>query len=135
VAALDLGEGLGGEVVMIEGELALAAREGAALAPARDLGDEVAGSGQLDVHLQALLEGRNGAQQAVALGFQLDVEVDGAGPPADEHRGGAPGEVEARVALGLGAQLAHEAQHALAIYRPAHSSARSQLTRRRIKAL
>src|SRR6202521_396812 len=135
VAALDLGEGLSGEVVVVTGEPAFPAGAEAALAPARELGDEVTWRRELDVHLQPLFEGRDGPQQAVGLGFELDVEVDGAGAAAEQQGGGAAGEVEPRLAERLRAERAHEPERPLAVYRLAHSSARSQLTRRRIKAL
>jgi hypothetical protein len=58
VSALDLGQRLRVEVVVVEGDLPFAGDEYAALLPAGESRQEVCGRDQLDVQLQLALECR-----------------------------------------------------------------------------
>jgi hypothetical protein len=69
------------------------------------------------------------------LGNDLDIEVNGARPPADQDRRGAAGEVHPRSGLRLLGQSAHEPPDPAGIGYFTHSAARSKLTRRRTSAL
>jgi hypothetical protein len=101
----------------------------------RDRGDELVGSGKLDVELELLLDPRQSPEEPVRFGLYLDVHVDGARSPAKEDRRGAASEVEAYVTIRFPSQFPHEALNALRIYRPAHSAAFSKLTSLRTRAL
>src|SRR5436305_5058608 len=133
--ALDLRECLGVEVVVIEGEAALAGDEGAALLPTRERGDELVRRRQLDVDLELLLDPGESAENAVGFRVHLDIDVDRAGSPSQENRRGSAREVETQVALRLAPELPHEAADAFRVYRPTHSAVFSKLTRRRTRAL
>jgi hypothetical protein len=72
----------------------------AALFPAGRQGDEIAGGGEFDVHLQFVLEAGDGAEHGVLFGDELQVDVDRRPTPAEEHGGGAAGQVAAPRLLG-----------------------------------
>src|SRR5439155_9685031 len=111
------------------------AHEGAAVFPTLGDGDEIVGRGQLDVDVELILEIGNGPKQLVVLGQDLQVEVDGALPPAEEHRGPSAGQVDPRWLTGHGVQRLHEAPDPGGVSYLAHAAVRSKLTSRRISAL
>jgi hypothetical protein len=94
VATVDLGERLPDELEVIHGELAFLGLEAAAVLPPARNGEEVVGCRQLDVELELLLETGDRAQEAIRfLPDQLQVDVDGRVPPAQEHGRGASGQI------------------------------------------
>src|SRR5436305_7646815 len=136
--ALDFRQGLGVEIVVIEGEPPLLRDEGAAVSPVGELGNELVRGGQLDVDLELVLEAGKGTKEPVGLGLHLDVDdvdVDRARTPTEEDGRGTAREVKADVPLRLPAELAHEAADSRRVYRPPHSAAFSKLTSRRTRAL
>ncbi len=135
MAALELRERLGIEVVVIEGNFPLADDEPAAVPPSGELGNEVRGRGELDVHRELFFQARDGPIENVIFRNHLDVEADGAGAPAEENRGDATGEVDTGFDLGFGSESPDELAYPRLVYRPTHSAASSKLTRRRMRAL
>ena len=65
----------------------------------------------------------------------IDVDVDSARPPCEQHGRRASGEVDAAGRTRARRKVAHEAVQAFGVYGLTHSAARSKLTSRRMSAL
>src|SRR5271167_4969601 len=74
-APLDLGERLGVEVEVVDADIALLKDERAALAPARQLRDEIGRRSQLDVDFKPLLQCRKLAEQLVDVWLEPQVYI------------------------------------------------------------
>src|SRR5947199_2328561 len=119
----------------MEVNLAFPRDERTPVLPSRQLGKKIGGRRQLDVDVQAFLQIGNRAQHAIAVGHELQIDVDRAVAPAAKDRGRAAGEVDAaRFRRGRG-DGAHELAETRFGYRGTHSAARSKLTSNRISAL
>jgi hypothetical protein len=108
MAPFDFGERLSVEIEMVKRDASRPADERAAILPARAHGNEVVWRGELQIELQTLLERRQRPEEPVAIGHDLQVDVDSAGPPAEEHSGRAAREVDARIGVRLVAKRLHQ---------------------------
>jgi hypothetical protein len=109
--------------------------KGLSFFPSRCHRDDVRRRRELDVDPELVLEPRNLPQHLVALGHELDDDVDRRRPPADEHRGGTTGQVGAGFVVHDRSPRGHQACDARAVYGLTYAAARSKLTRRRTRAL
>ena len=123
--ALELGERLREEVVVMEGDPTLAPDQRAALLPSGHFGDELIGRGELDVDLERVLQRRNRLEQRVAVGDELQVDVERRGAPALEHRARAAGQVHADVRTAGLPERRQEELEPFRVYGTTHSAARS----------
>src|SRR5262245_14851681 len=105
--ALDLGQRLRVEVVVVEGQAPMLFDEGASVFPARELRNEVRRGSELHVDLEGFLQGWNRPEESVGFRGQLEVDVDRALPPAYENRRGSSREVRAAVHVGFPPDRAH----------------------------
>src|SRR3954466_8701313 len=64
--------------------------------PARKLGKEIQRRGELDIHCQLLLQGRDPTQGRVRVRLEPDVDVNRRLPPSLQHCGPAPAQVHPR---------------------------------------
>jgi hypothetical protein len=100
VAALDLGQSLGVEVIVVGPELPELFDEATAVFPAGNLRDEVGGASELDVDPQRLLEVGQRLKQAILVRNEENVHVDRAVAPTAEHGRGVTGQIDSYVAAG-----------------------------------
>jgi hypothetical protein len=90
MTALDLGQCLGDWIEMVKGDLALPPDQRASVLPSCGKWDEIRRCGELYVDVELLLQPGYLAQDLIAVGNRLDVDIDGALSPAVENSGCAP---------------------------------------------
>src|SRR4029453_2925210 len=98
-------------------------------------GDEVRGRGELDVHVQPLLEDGDRSIDIIAFGHDFHVDVDRARTPAMENGCCPACEVHLRLSPRVVAERPHEAADPRPARGVAHFAARSKLTSRLMSAL
>src|ERR1019366_9993043 len=106
---------------MMDVDSALSAYERAALPPARKLRDEVGRRRQLDVHAQALLQPRKGAQQLISVWLKAQINIDCGITPTLEHGGGTSGQIDPDRTASDASKLAGKRTNALLVNRRTHA--------------
>src|SRR4051794_23131764 len=94
MSTLDLRQRLRIEVVVKDRQPTVGADERRPLAPPGQLGDEVMRRRELDVHPELVLQVRDRAQERSRVGYQLEVDVDGARTPAATQGGGTAHQID-----------------------------------------
>src|SRR5690349_1090626 len=101
MSPLDLGERLSVEVEMMKERPSLLPDKGTPVLPSVRNRNEIQGRREFDVDAQILFDGRNGAEEVVAVREDLDIHVDGAIPPSTQDCRGAARKVDSRILVGL----------------------------------
>jgi hypothetical protein len=115
VVSLELGESLRVGIEVVEAELPTLLGRQAPLLPAGGERDEVPGRGELDVDGQLVLQTGDRAQDPVLVGKELQVDVYGGGPPAEEDSRRSAGQVANALLPGRRVERGQEAPDPLGI--------------------
>ena len=108
VAALQLRQGLGVEIVVVEIDGAVPRDPRAPSPPARHLGEKLVRGGEFDIEVQVVFEGRDGLERAVRFGVELEVDIYRRCPPAVEDGGRPTDEVDAARTVRSPTEAPHE---------------------------